>query len=156
MLLTLWVVSQDETGRRAGDKQRLLMGENQPLKFPASCSDGETGGGEKRNPLVTRVNLRLGETSSPENERALCDTCRLLLPTQATLASLALISWVDRSRRKRGGGRRARISRGVAKTARVSRGSAPSYLWQPGRVSDPLRVARDSWKEGGILYKAEM
>lgn len=35
--LTVWAVSQDERVRRAREKQGLLMGENQPLKFPAFC-----------------------------------------------------------------------------------------------------------------------
>lgn len=63
---------------------------------------------------------------------------RALPPAKS--ASLDLISWVGRQRRKRGGGGRAQTSTGVAETAGVNPGSGPYYPWQPGSFRSTLRA----------------
>ena len=64
VVVPMWAPSQDEGVRRARDKQILLMGkeafEGRAILLPAAMGKLEVG---KRKALVTRVNLRLGETS---------------------------------------------------------------------------------------------
>lgn len=124
---TMWAPSQDEGVRRASQPEvadgRSSLGRQGRA---ASRSDGETAGGGERKALVTRANLRLGETSFSKNERA----CVTPAPSRDTRQAGFLRSEVLGGSPRRGGWRRKSPSgRRVGQTAGLSPGSASYQRW---------------------------